>query len=219
MQHQQFRNDRGDICTVYQLRVGQLATNCYIVQFGPVCYVIDPGGDGTYIAETVQSLGSTPKAILLTHGHFDHVLGAFEVGSAFGIPTFVGKKDDFLVDRMQQTAEHFLKYRIADIPPKPLVFYEDARWKSTEVRIIPTPGHTPGSVTIAVNGFPIAFTGDTLFAGGYVGQTNHAYSNASDMKKSLEKLYAFDEMTHIFPGHGEDTTLYEIRHGIHDELV
>ncbi len=217
-QHIQNKKDNKEI-VVHSLSVGQLATNCYILAAGGKNYIIDPGGDGTYIGETLLKLQMIPQAIFLTHGHFDHMLGAFEISTAFGIPTYVSKRDSFLVERMQQTAEHFLKYAVDDIPPKPLFFYEDGKLLDSNVRILYTPGHTPGSVCLDVVGFPVLFTGDTLFAGGFVGETNHEYSSKQELQKSLSLINAFEEETILFPGHGESTTLYDIRHTSEKELV
>ncbi|MFZ2025141.1 MAG: MBL fold metallo-hydrolase [Microgenomates group bacterium] len=209
---QHIRNNDNQEIVVYTLPVGQLQTNCYIVALGEIGYIIDPGDEGDYIATTVQRLHITPQAILLTHGHFDHVLAAFEVGMAFGIGTYLKKEDLFLIERMQKTAEHFLGYEVHDIPPKPLLFYEDSQVSGQMIQIVFTPGHTPGSVSLQIVGFPVVFTGDTLFAGGLVGDTNHSYSSTSELQKSVAMLRALDEKTIVFPGHGESTTLYEIGH-------
>lgn len=211
MEQQHIQNKKNDQeIVVYRLSVGQLATNCYILGKGNKGYVIDPGGDGTYIAETLLQLRIVPQAIFLTHGHFDHVLGAFEVSTAFGIPTYVSRNDAFLVERMQSTAEHFLKYTVDDIPPKPLLFYEDTSLPDDAMHIVETPGHTPGSVCLEVVGFPVLFTGDTVFAGGFVGETNHSYSSKLELQKSLARIHAFDPNTILFPGHGESTTVQEL---------
>lgn len=219
MTEQHIRNNQDQELVVYTLPVGQLQANCYIVAIGDTGYIIDPGDEGDYITEVVQRLHITPQAILLTHGHFDHVLAAFEVGMAFGIGTYVKKEDLFLIDRMQKTAEHFLGHAVPEIPPKPLFFYEDSLVTDQMIHVIPTPGHTPGSVSLQFDGFPVVFTGDTLFAGGFVGDTNHAYSSKSDLQKSLDVLYGLDEKTIVYSGHGESTTLYEIMAVKNGELV
>jgi glyoxylase-like metal-dependent hydrolase (beta-lactamase superfamily II) len=120
---------------------------------------------------------------------------------------------------MQQTAEHFLGYTVHALPPAPLLFYEALSDKQQQIHVLPTPGHTPGSISIQFDAFPVVFTGDTLFAGGLVGDTSHAYSSPSDLKKSLRALYALEEKTTVFPGHGESATLYEIQTAKKGELV
>lgn len=210
MTEQHIRNNHGQELVVYTLPVGQLETNCYIVAIGDTGYIIDPGDEGDYIAEVVQRLHITPQAILLTHGHFDHALGAFEVGMAFGIGTYMKKEDLFLIDRMQKTAEHFLGHAVPELPPKPLFFYEESQTMDQFIRIILTPGHTPGSVSLQFVGFPVVFTGDTLFADGFVGDTSHAYSSASELQKSVRVLYTLDENTIVFSGHGKSTTIYDM---------
>jgi len=209
MREQHLRNKDNQELVIYTLPVGQLQANCYILAIGNTGYIVDPGDEGDYIVETAQRLGVKPQAILLTHGHFDHVLAAFEVGMAFGIATYIKKEDQFLIDRMQQTAKHYLNHSVHELPPQPLLFYTDANVQYEKIHIIPTPGHTPGSVSIQISEFPVVFTGDTLFAGGFVGDTNHPYSSKSDLQKSLALLYALDRQTIIFPGHGESTLLYE----------
>lgn len=209
MMQKRVANPTGQFCTVSTLPVGQLETNCYIVAFDDIGYVIDPGDDGTYIAEVLQKMNITPRAILLTHGHFDHALAAFEVGVAFDIPTLVSKLDISILRRMKETAQHFLGYTVTEPVPQNVQNYEDSNdlMATWHIKIIYTPGHTLGSVSFVFNEYPMVFTGDTLFADGLVGDTSHAYSDAKQLQTSLRTLCLLPDETIVFPGHGSETSI------------
>ncbi|MFH0749791.1 MAG: MBL fold metallo-hydrolase [Candidatus Gottesmanbacteria bacterium] len=213
MMQKRIVSSTGQACIVSILTVGQLETNCYIVAIDGFGYIIDPGDDGTYIAETVQKMNITPRAILLTHGHFDHALAAFEVGAAFGIPTFVSKFDMPILHRMQETAQHFLGYTVTDPVPQQVRYFEElkdcmAKW---HLQVIHTPGHTPGSVSFVFDGYPMVFTGDTLFADGLVGDTSHLYGDQKHLATSLRTLMLLPDETIVFSGHGKETNIKETK--------
>lgn len=213
MKQKRVANSTGQFCTVSTLPVGQLETNCYIVAFDGVGYVIDPGDDGTYIAEVLQKKNITPRAILLTHGHFDHALAAFEVSVAFDIPTLVSKFDMPILRRMQETAQHFLGYPVTDPVPQSIRYFEESKDFETQwhLQVVSTPGHTPGSVSLVFDGYPMVFTGDTLFADGLVGSTSHAYSDAKQLQTSLRTLSLLPDETIVFSGHGDETNIQEAK--------
>lgn len=213
MKQKRVANSTGQFCTVSTLPVGQLETNCYIVAFDGVGYVIDPGDDGTYIAEVLQKKNITPRAILLTHGHFDHALAAFEVSVAFDIPTLVSKFDMLILRRMQETAQHFLGYKVIEPIPQNVKNYEDSNdlMATWNIKIIYTPGHTPGSVSLVFDGYPMVFTGDTLFADGLVGDTSHVYSDAKQLQTSIRILSLLPDETIVFSGHGKETNIKEAK--------
>ena len=93
------------------LIVGSLATNCYIVvdQKNAVCAIIDPGDDTDYITQALAELQVKPVSIIATHGHFDHILAAGELQVLYKIPFYIHHKDIFLVERMQESGQFFLK--------------------------------------------------------------------------------------------------------------
>ncbi len=213
MKQKRIANFTGQFCTVSTLPVGQLETNCYVVAFDGIGYVIDSGDDGTYIAEVLQKMNVTPRAILLTHGHFDHALAAFEVSVAFDIPTLVSKFDMPILHRMQETAQYFLGYPVTDPIPQSIRYFEESKNLETQwhLQVISTPGHTPGSVSFVFDGYPMVFTGDTLFADGLVGDTSHAYSDAKQLQMSLRTLSLLPDKMIVFPGHGEETNIKEVK--------
>lgn len=171
------------------LVVGQMATNCFIVDDA----IIDPGDDAEYI---ISHLTRKPKMIVATHGHFDHVMAGYALQKAFDIPFYLHRDDFFLLARMQSSARHYLGID-ADPPPVP-----------TDIDTIPfihTPGHTPGSICLPVD--DILIVGDSLFASGMVGRTDFSYSDPKEFQKSLAIIRSYPKKTRILPGHGKEFRL------------
>src|SRR3989344_2876188 len=136
---------------IRQLVVGQLQANCYILadQKNGKAIIVDPGDDAEYIKNVLRDLDVTPTKIIATHGHFDHILAAWELQQVYKIPFLIHKNDAFLVKRMRETAKHFLKIDIPDLPPGVDGFLTEKEVilvGKTNVKIFETPGHTPGSV-------------------------------------------------------------------------
>ena len=204
--------------TVKTLTVGDLAANCYLVSDSVTneTVIIDPGDDADFIAETISSEKLTPTAIVLTHGHFDHVLGCLELKLNFNIPLYLHKNDEKLYTSANQSAAHWLKKKTLKVPPVDQFIKEGDKIKvgSETLTVIETPGHTPGSICLyyspndkrAMSNDKYLFTGDTLFKDG-VGRTDLSYSSPSDLSKSLLKLKS--AMSHeqcdisVYPDHGE----------------
>ena len=193
---------------IESLRVGQLETNCYLV-FCPKtkeAVIIDPGDAGDFISQKILDLKLKPKLILATHGHFDHILAVTELKLAFNIPFLMHKDDLFLLKRVKRTAEYFLGYP-ADLPPvvdRYLTEGESIMFGKEKLKVIETPGHTPGGVSLFAKG--VLFSGDTLFCQG-VGRTDFSYCSYKDLMKSLQKLFKLPGKTVVYPGHGSETNL------------
>lgn len=180
------------------LVVGSMATNCYIA--GGM--IIDPGDDAEYI---VSHLTVKPTMIVATHGHFDHIMAAYALQLAYNIPFYIHEDDIFLLGRMQSSAKHFLGLKEIDPPPVPT--------KIKDLPFIHTPGHTPGSICVYFKKDNVLFSGDTVFANGAVGRTDHEYSDKAALEQSVKKILSLSPATRIFPGHGEETIVQkEIRY-------
>lgn len=197
---------------ITSLVVGQMAANCYIARDIATNYalIIDPGDDAQYIIDTVLRLKADPIGILITHGHFDHCMAAFEMQMAYGIPCMMHPADNFLLQRMSETAEHFLGVPTTDPPPQidsPLANGQTIDIGESSVVIREIPGHTPGSVLVYHKESSSVFVGDVLFAQGAVGRTDHAYSSSLDLAKSIRVILSYPDNTRIYAGHGESTTV------------
>jgi len=193
---------------IEKLVVGQLQTNCYLVwdEKSKEAVIIDPGDDAGFIINKIQDYQLRPKLILATHGHFDHVLATTELKLAFGIPFLMHQADLPILKRIQSTTKYFLG-READPAPKVDKFLkggEQVDFGKESLKVIETPGHSPGGVAFYAPG--ILFSGDTLFKQG-VGRTDLAYSSTAQLNNSLKKLFQLPEKTVVYPGHGPKTTI------------
>ena len=195
---------------IVEFSLGELQTNCYFLVEENGCLIIDPADDASFILEEIQRRKLNLKAILATHGHFDHLLAAGEIQLSIKAPLYIFKEDQFLVDRLNQTAQHFLRYNPHSIIPKNILYLKEDEFKilNFKFKIISTPGHTPGSCSFYFEKDNIIFTGDTLFKDA-VGRTDLSYSSKIDLNKSLKKLFKLPEGTVVYPGHGESTILEE----------
>lgn len=193
------------------LILGQLETNCYLVYDDKTkeTIIIDPADEGTFIIQKILDLGLNPKLIIATHGHFDHLLGASEVKLAFNIPFLMHKADLPILKRTQETSSYFLG--IAVDPPPPVDKFikegEKISFGKASLKVIETPGHTPGGICLYTQG--ILFSGDTLFANG-IGRTDLSYASHEQLICSIkEKLLKLPEETTVYSGHGITTTIQE----------
>jgi hydroxyacylglutathione hydrolase len=201
---------------VRTLRVGQLATNCYLVSDNQSAIIIDPGDDADYIIQKINDLDLIPTKIIATHAHFDHIMAVNELKEAYNIPFLLHKSDVPLLKWMRQSALHFTK---VDPGPAPKVdkFLKDKEELKTGnskltrpaggLKIIHTPGHTPGGIVLYSNKVGVAFVGDTIFARGRVGRTDFPYCSKNDLQKSTRKLLKLPAKTICYPGHGPKTTI------------
>lgn len=181
---------------------------------GPDCVVVDPG---FYEPEEREEFFSwmkrnsvTPAAVLLTHGHLDHVNGVSETIEFAGkdIPVYMGKED-----KVELEYDLVLSSKLGLRQPKVDFKYTDAKdgdvieSAGMKFKVISTPGHSPGSVCYLEEEEKVMFTGDTLFAG-TIGRTDFKYSNYDDEIRSImEKLIWLDGGITIYPGHGKSSTI------------
>jgi glyoxylase-like metal-dependent hydrolase (beta-lactamase superfamily II) len=196
-----------------KLVLGDLQTNCYLVwnDKSKEAVVIDPADDGVEIAQEIQARQLELKGILLTHGHFDHAMGALDLKLISNVPIYAHSDDLFLLKRQQETARHFLKRKVVvpniekiDIDLKDV---EEIKIGTDVLQVIKCPGHTPGGVSFYNETAGILFSGDTMFANGLRGSTNHIYSSTKKIFESLENLLKLPPKTTVLSGHGEETTI------------
>jgi hydroxyacylglutathione hydrolase len=195
---------------VKQLTLGELQTNCYLAWDDKTreAIIIDPGDEGGFITEHILELQLLPEAIVLTHGHFDHILGLLELRLNFEIPIVIHEADVFLLENAQSSAHHWLKRKV-DPVPQPDQFFRGGdllTFGDVELKVLETPGHTPGSVCLYND--EVIFTGDTLFADG-VGRTDFKYSDAKLLEKSIKKIQQLITTNKLiaYAGHGQAFSL------------
>ena len=195
---------------VETLVVGQLQTNCFLVwdEENNEVIIIDPADAGDYIIRRIQDLELKPLLIIATHGHFDHVLAVPEVKLAFQIPFLMHQADLFLLKRSRETAHFFTKGE-ADPPLMPDKFIKEKdiiQAGKIKLKVIETPGHSPGGVSLYSREEGVLFSGDTLFKQG-IGRYDFSYASKEDLFNSIEKLLKFPEKTIVYSGHGPETTI------------
>ena len=177
------------------LILGPLQVNCYILWETEQCLVIDPGFEPEKVMKTCEDLGLKIEAILLTHGHFDHVGGVKKIAEKTGCQVFLHPDE-------------------LSLPPfitSGKLYYTDTYAEGDEITlagmtftVLHTPGHTPGAVCLHFGDH--LFTGDTLFAGS-CGRTDLPGGSFATIKASLKRLASLPGNASIYPGHGEETTL------------
>src|SRR3989304_7067420 len=179
--------------------VGQLQANRYLIfdsEKKEAC-IVDPGDDADYITRVIADQKVTPMQIIATHGHFDHIMAATELQLAYNIPFLIHQKDEFLVKRMNETAEHFIGVKAGPSPriSGHLEVGSKLNIGKSRIEIIETPGHTPGSISLYDKKAGFVWVGDLLFAGGGVGRTDFSYSSQKELDNSIERILRLPEKT------------------------
>jgi glyoxylase-like metal-dependent hydrolase (beta-lactamase superfamily II) len=191
-------------------QVGQMQANCYFLIDGHDALVIDPGDSGEFLLEIISRQSLNVHAILATHGHFDHIMAAGEMQLALGVPFYIQQHDMFLLERIGDTAKHFLGYEPYVLAPKDVLNMElgSVNIGPFALNIISTPGHTPGSVCIYHQGEGSVFVGDLLFHGGGIGRYDFSYSDKKQLIQSIKHLLAtVPDETIMYSGHGESSIM------------
>jgi len=195
--------------------VGWLQCNCTILgdEQTREAIVIDPGDDPQEILARLEKHGLTPKQILCTHTHIDHVGAIYELQERAGTPASIHKADLFLFEKLDVQAQ----WIGIPMPKRGAIehFVEDGgavACHGVEVGVIHTPGHTPGSASFHLAGDRnILFTGDTLFAQS-IGRTDLWGGSHPQIIASIQKkLMTFDDDTLVISGHGQRTTIGQER--------
>ena len=184
---------------VRTLPLGAYQTNCYIAwgEDSDDCIVIDPGYNPETVLFAAKQLGKEIAGILLTHGHFDHVGAVRGIAEKTGCPVYIHPGD--LSQPEEMTAgplSYTHTYGEGDT----------VRLAGLTLRVLSTPGHTPGSVCLLTEN--TLFSGDTLFQDS-IGRTDFPGGNFAQMRASLNRLAAMEDDLRVLPGHGPATTLHE----------
>lgn len=191
------------------LTVGPLAANCYFIgcERTREGLVVDPGGDPERILAAIERLGLQIASILNTHGHVDHIAADAAVKRATGARVLVHAEDRELVERPHP----FWASMVGGVEPcevdDTLAEGDELQVGDLTVRVLHTPGHTPGGVCLSVD--EALLTGDTLFAGS-IGRTDLPGGSMPVLEESLRRLMAeVPPETRILPGHGPTSTMAE----------
>ena len=186
--------------TVTSLPVGSIGTNCYLLYDEATrdAAVIDPGDNAKPVAARIRELGLNVRAILLTHGHFDHCGDVKRIRKLTGAPVYVHPADRGMPLPLRRGLEADRDLAEGDV----------LDLAGTQLKVLHTPGHTPGSVCFLCG--DLLFSGDTLFEGS-CGRTDFPGGSWPEMLASLRRLAELEGDYKVYPGHGEETTLEQER--------
>lgn len=188
---------------ISKIVLGKLQTNCYFIENNGEVIIIDPANEYMKITEYIKQNHFKVKAILVTHGHFDHV-GAVHRLQKSGIPVYMSKFDS---DIIEKTSGYYFLERTKSFKAD---FYvknnDELNLIGLKIKVLETPGHTKGSVSFLLDDF--LFSGDLIFAGANYGRIDLYSGNLEDLRYSLkEVLFKLNDNITILAGHGEQTTV------------
>lgn len=197
---------------IVQYQLGPMDNNTYLLidEATRDAALVDPSFDSKKLWDDIQARNVNMRYILNTHAHFDHIIGnAFWVEKT-GAPLALHRDD---LDRLRSLPEHARRYRFEAMPsPDPSIFLEEGQTLtlgSTPIRVVHTPGHSPGSVTFLFD--DVAIVGDVLFAGS-IGRTDFPGCSLQTLLHSIRtQLLTLPDTTQVLPGHNEPTTIGQER--------
>ncbi len=199
---------------IKELVVGPLMANCFICGCSKTkeAVVIDPGGDADTILLSLADSKLKVKYIINTHGHFDHVSANGKMKAATGADILIHPLDAPMLEKLSSNAA-FFGVSVENSPPCDQTLEEDdtVSFGDITLKVIHTPGHTPGGISLYTNG--IVFVGDTLFAGS-IGRTDFPGGDFNTLISSIKtKLFNMEDDIRVFSGHGPETSIgVEKRH-------
>ena len=198
-----------------KITLGSCATNCYFVYREGTTDVLffDPADQGDYLYQALQQKGFQVGAILLTHGHFDHIWGAQKLRALSGAKMYAYKGEEAVLSDANLNISE-MAGRACTV--KPNTYLEDGQeieLLDMKIKVIATPGHTEGSCCYYFEEDGLLISGDTLFQES-VGRTDFPTGSFSQLIRSIkEKLFVLPDDVKVYPGHGEATTIaYEKMH-------
>ena len=188
---------------------------CYVVwNDARQCVIIDPGAltlrEQERLAVFVEEEGLQVVAILLTHGHFDHVFGLKDAAERWPVPVYMHHKDDSVFEGALGFSKMLgIPYEPYGGPISDIMTCTESLPEGLKFEVIETPGHTQGCVCLYLREEGLLFCGDTIFQGA-VGRTDHPGGDFDQMMASIRReIVPLPPETRLLPGHGHDTTLEE----------
>jgi len=191
------------------LVLGMVQTNCYIISNGETkeAIVIDPADDAEMIMQYLKANDLLCKGILLTHGHFDHIMAATEMVDFTGAPIYAHEDEAALLKDSKMNASSHIRKECSLVPDVLLKDQEQLTLAGMSIKVLHTPGHTGGGVCYYFTGYGVLISGDTLFHEN-IGRSDLPTGNSKKLVESiLNKLMILEDQVKVYPGHGKPTTI------------
>ena len=202
-------------CGIERLVVGPLDVNCYLVwdKSSRDAVLIDPGGDASEIEKEVRKEGLRVRYIVNTHGHFDHVGGNAQLKDSLGAKVAIHKSDSELLENVAHQGSSF-GFDSPASPPADIFLEDGTLLKAGDIilRVIYTPGHTEGGISVYIKSEGIIFTGDSLFKDS-IGRTDLPGGSFEKLADSIKKILSLGDGVVVLSGHGPKTTVGEEKRG------
>lgn len=193
-----------------QMIVGNVSTNCYFVENEEThdLILIDPGDRPFDIQNRIEDMGCNPVAILLTHGHFDHILAVNALKDLYPqIKVYACTAEKDLLETPAMNCSSMIGRTCSVEADVYVTDMEQLNLAGMNIQVIKTPGHTKGCCCYYLQEENVLFSGDTLFEGS-IGRTDLPTGNMGELLESLKKLLStLPEDVDVFPGHGDSTTI------------
>ncbi|EMF0288120.1 MBL fold metallo-hydrolase [Enterococcus hirae] len=194
---------------IEQIKTGMIEENCYLVYNDEALLIIDPGEDAAKIKTQIEKAQQQPVAILLTHTHYDHIGAVEELRQFYQIPVYVSPlEQSWLGDPILNLSGLGRHDDIANIIVSPAEYefeMKTYRLGNMTFRVVPTPGHSIGSVSFIFDDFVVS--GDALFKGS-IGRTDLYTGNLEQLLHSIQtQLFVLPDEFAVYPGHGDATTI------------
>ena len=193
--------------------VGPVRTNSYFIyNEKKEALIIDPGGETETLLEAINSLNLKPLAVLITHAHYDHIASLDDLREHFKIEAYMSPVEQaWLGDPSLNLSggSSWMEPVTAKPVENELEMNQDYRLADFSFRVVPTPGHSPGSVSYIFEADQFVICGDTLFQG-TIGRTDLPQGDLHTLKNSIRReLFTLPHNYKVYPGHGSPTTIKE----------
>lgn len=195
-----------------RLVLGAYETNCYVVRTNEAakdCLIIDAGLEADKLIDFLKTYELNPVALVLTHGHIDHIAGVAELRKEYpGIKVYIHKLDAVMLTEAKSNLSAMMGTAFATEPADFLLEEQGTvEQAGLKLLVLHAPGHSPGGICLYSKDQNIAFVGDTLFADS-IGKTEFPGGNMTQLLDSIkEKLFTLPDQTKVYPGHGPLTTI------------
>lgn len=195
---------------VKQIITGPIEENCYLIFNDKHLLIVDPGNDAPIIKEEINQLGREVTAILITHAHYDHIGALEEVREYYKVPVYISPIEQDWLSNPELNLSGLMRHNdIQDVICKPAEFelenYQTYTLGDMTFKVVPTPGHSPGSLSFIFDNFVV--TGDALFSGS-IGRTDLPFGNTEALLNAVKsELFTLPDDFAAYPGHREPTSI------------